>query len=105
MAELEESFRNVVDTYGVEPEKPYSGTLTIRVDPAVHRRVALKAATAWVSVNRYVEDLLARATEDMAALEAGGKRGRAAIGAKKGQPGRPAGRATKGSTGHERDRC
>jgi predicted HicB family RNase H-like nuclease len=74
--ELKESFRNVVEAYleecaedGTEPEKPYSGTLTVRVDPAVHRRVALKAATAKVSMNRYIEELLARDTEDVADLE------------------------------------
>src|SRR5271169_6220040 len=51
VAELKKSFRNVVDTYlaeckatGRQPEKPYNGTIIIRVDPETHRRVALKAA-------------------------------------------------------------
>lgn len=63
--ELEASFHSVVEAYledcresGVEPEKPYNGTLTVRVDPEVHRKVALKALEKRVSMNRYVEGLL-----------------------------------------------
>jgi predicted HicB family RNase H-like nuclease len=74
--ELKDSFHHVVDAYledckenGVEPAKPYNGTLTVRVDPVVHRRVALKASAIKVSMNKYVEGLLARDTEDMAAYD------------------------------------
>jgi predicted HicB family RNase H-like nuclease len=44
---------------GTEPEKPYSGTLSLRLDPALHRRVAEKAATAGESINKYITDRLA----------------------------------------------
>lgn len=71
--ELKASFRSVVDAYledckesGTEPVKPYNGTLTLRLDPAIHRRVVLKASAVRVSMNKYVESLLVRDTQDMA---------------------------------------
>jgi len=73
VAELRKSFRDVVDTYladckeaGRQPEKPYNGTLIIRVDPEIHRRVVLKAAASRKSMNKYVESLLQEATKDFA---------------------------------------
>jgi predicted HicB family RNase H-like nuclease len=73
VAELRKSFRDVVDTYladckvaGRQPEKPYNGTLIIRVDPEIHRRVVLKAAASRKSMNKYVESLLQEATKDLA---------------------------------------
>lgn len=69
VAELKKSFRDVVDTYlvdckaaGRRPEKPYNGTIVLRVDPEIHRRVAMKAATQRKSMNKYVESLLEKAT-------------------------------------------
>lgn len=43
---------------GVEPEKPYSGTLSLRIDPELHRRVAEKAAQAGESINKFIQDRL-----------------------------------------------
>jgi predicted HicB family RNase H-like nuclease len=72
VTELKRSFRDVVDTYladcrtaGKAPEKPYNGTLLIRMDPALHRRVALQAAASRKSMNRYVQSLLERATQEV----------------------------------------
>lgn len=74
VAELKKSFRDVVDTYladcragGKSPEKPYNGTLIVRVEPAIHRRVALKAAASRKSMNKYIQSVLEKATEDLAA--------------------------------------
>jgi predicted HicB family RNase H-like nuclease len=74
VAELRKSFRDVVDTYladckaaGKQPEKPYNGTIIVRVDPEIHRRVALKAAASRKSMNKYIQSLLEKATEDFAA--------------------------------------
>jgi predicted HicB family RNase H-like nuclease len=71
VAELRKSFRDVVDTYladckaaGRQPEKPYNGAIIIRVDPEIHRRVAMKAAASRKSMNKYVQSLLEKATED-----------------------------------------
>ena len=64
--ELRAAFADTVADYrdwcrerGVEPEKPYSGTLSLRLDPELHRRVAEKAATAGESINKFIADRLA----------------------------------------------
>jgi predicted HicB family RNase H-like nuclease len=82
VAELRKSFRDVIDTYladckvaGRQPEKPYNGTLIIRVDPDIHRRIALKAAASRKSMNKYVESLLREATKDLAGQGAGSVQG------------------------------
>jgi predicted HicB family RNase H-like nuclease len=73
VTQLERSFHDVVDTYLDEcrlgdksPEKPYSGKLTLRVKPGVHRRVALKAAACGESMNEFVEKVLERETAELA---------------------------------------
>jgi len=70
--ELKKSFRDVIDTYledckaeGKEPEKTFNGRITVRVDPAIHRRVAIKAAACRESMNEYVEKLLEKETADL----------------------------------------
>jgi predicted HicB family RNase H-like nuclease len=70
--ELKTSFRDVVDSYledckreGVEPEKPFSGKITVRVSPLLHSRIAVKAAARKESMNRYLEELLERDTADL----------------------------------------
>lgn len=44
---------------GVEAEKPYSGTLSLRLEPELHRRIAEKAALAGASINQFIADRLA----------------------------------------------
>jgi len=70
--ELKSSFRNVVDTYledcerdGIEPEKPFSGKITVRISPVLHRRIAIKAATQKESMNQYLEELIEQDTKDL----------------------------------------
>jgi predicted HicB family RNase H-like nuclease len=69
--ELKASFRNVVETYlddckneGIEPERTFSGKITVRISPLLHRRIAVKAASRKESMNRYLEELLERDTAD-----------------------------------------
>jgi predicted HicB family RNase H-like nuclease len=69
---LEKSFHDVVDTYLDDckrerkaPEKPYSGKITLRVPPEVHRRVAIKAAECKESMNEYLEKLLEKEAADI----------------------------------------
>lgn len=45
---------------GKELEKPYSGTLTLRMPPELHRRVASAAAQAGKSLNSFVNETLDR---------------------------------------------
>jgi predicted HicB family RNase H-like nuclease len=39
------------------PEKPFSGTFTVRLDPALHRTIALQAKLANQSLNSWVTQL------------------------------------------------
>lgn len=59
--ELRRAFADTIADYrdwcrerGVEPEKPYSGALSLRIPPALHRRVAEKAAQAGESINQFI---------------------------------------------------
>ena len=67
--ELEAAFREAVDDYlatcaklGDKPERLYSGKPTLRVPPDVHAAIALAAETSGTSLNKWVSDLLQRAT-------------------------------------------
>jgi predicted HicB family RNase H-like nuclease len=70
--ELKRSFHDAVDTYiddcereGRIPEKPFSGKITLRVSPLIHRRIAIKAAEHKESMNQYIEELIVRETADL----------------------------------------
>jgi len=63
--ELRAAFQESVDDYlafcherGEEPEKPYSGTFTVRIPPVLHRDVALQARLRNKSLNSWVMELL-----------------------------------------------
>ena len=43
---------------GREAEKPYSGTLSLRLPPELHRKVATAAAMAGKSVNGFIAETL-----------------------------------------------
>ena len=65
IAELKTAFAETIADYrewcrerGVEPEKPYSGTLSLRISPELHRRIAEQAAKAGESINRFIVDRL-----------------------------------------------
>jgi predicted HicB family RNase H-like nuclease len=63
--ELKEAFSDTIDDYkewcrerGVEPDRPYSGTLSLRLPPDLHRRIAEAAAREGESINAFVADAL-----------------------------------------------
>ena len=63
--EVEKAFQESVDDYlefckarGEEPEKPFSGTFTVRMSPEQHRELALEARRAGLSINAYVVNRL-----------------------------------------------
>lgn len=63
--ELEAEFHRSVDDYlewcksdGVEPDKPYSGNLALRLSPELHRAVARAANEAGTSLNTYISTKL-----------------------------------------------
>ena len=66
--ELKKAFAETIDDYrafcserGVEPEKPYSGTLSLRLPPELHKRVAIEALKAGESINQFIADKLEEA--------------------------------------------
>lgn len=65
--ELRTAFADTIADYldwcrarGIEPERPFSGALTLRLSPDLHRRVAARAAEAGKSINSFVADTLDR---------------------------------------------
>ena len=64
--ELGKEFRKSVDDYlafceekGEKPEKPYSGNLVIRIDPELHKKLAIQAKKKKKSLNAFIEERLA----------------------------------------------
>jgi predicted HicB family RNase H-like nuclease len=64
--ELRTAFKDSVEDYldfckvrGEEPEKPFSGKLILRVDPGLHRDLALQARRQGKSLNALITDRLA----------------------------------------------
>jgi predicted HicB family RNase H-like nuclease len=65
--ELKQAFADTIADYkdwcrerGVEPDRPYSGTLSLRLPPDLHRRIAEAAAREGESINAFVADVLER---------------------------------------------
>jgi predicted HicB family RNase H-like nuclease len=63
--ELRQAFQESVDDYlafcaerNEEPEKPFSGTFTLRIPPELHRDIALRAKLANKSLNSWVAEVL-----------------------------------------------
>ena len=68
--ELEAAFKEAVDHYldtcaklGDEPNKPYSGKLTLRIPPNVHAAIATAAKISGKSLNKWATDVLDQATD------------------------------------------
>jgi len=59
--ELARAFRESIDSYlalcaetGQEPDRPFSGKILVRTEPALHRKAALQAAAEGVSLNQWI---------------------------------------------------
>jgi predicted HicB family RNase H-like nuclease len=68
VAELTSAFHEAVDDYvatcakiGKSPDRPFSGKLMLRVDPAVHAASVQAAQLAGISLNQWSERVLAEA--------------------------------------------
>ena len=66
--ELHQAFRDSIDDYlefcaerGEEPDKPYSGKFMVRVEPELHKTIAIRARQDGKSLNSWVHDTLAKA--------------------------------------------
>ena len=67
--QLREEFERSVDEYlawceedGVEPKKPYSGKLNLRLGSELHAAVASAAMTERVSINSWIVQILRETT-------------------------------------------
>ena len=67
--ELRAAFAESVEDYlafcrsrGEQPEQPFSGRLSIKVDPALHRAVISAALKSGLTPDEWVSDALERAT-------------------------------------------
>jgi len=65
-SELEDNFKTVVDDYiltckelGREPQKAYKGVFNVRIDPQLHKKLFEEALKAGVSLNAYIQNVLA----------------------------------------------
>ena len=63
--ELTDAFHEAVEDYlafceeeGIEPRKTYSGTLNVRLTPAIHSRVAALAKQKGISNNAFIRKAL-----------------------------------------------
>ncbi len=69
--QIKEAFRDSVDDYldfcakrGENPEKPYSGKFVVRVEPELHKEVAIKAHKAGKSLNLWIADAISEKIGD-----------------------------------------
>ncbi|MBE6949424.1 MAG: type II toxin-antitoxin system HicB family antitoxin [Ruminococcaceae bacterium] len=70
---IEEEFHNAVDEYlqmceelGENPDKAYSGTFNVRISPALHRKLAMKAYKTGMTLNSAVETAIEAYTDNTA---------------------------------------
>ena len=70
--ELKQAFHDSVDDYleycaerGEDPEKPYSGKFIVRVDPELHKTIAIQARKNGKSLNAWVNETLLKNIKDI----------------------------------------
>lgn len=70
VGELRKAFEESVDDYlefcaerGETPEKPYSGKFMVRLEPELHKMLAIRAKKERKSLNAWVHDTLAHAAK------------------------------------------
>ncbi len=63
--ELRQELQESVEDYlafcaerGEQPEKPYSGKFSVRIDPELHRKITIQARTTTKSLNRWISETL-----------------------------------------------
>lgn len=64
--ELRQAFEESIEDYlafcaerGEEPERPFSGTFTVRISPELHRAIAVRAKLSNKSLNSWLGEVLA----------------------------------------------
>ena len=57
--ELLDDYLAFCEEKGQKPEKPFSGNLVIRIDPELHKKLAIQAKKKRKSLNALIEERLA----------------------------------------------
>ena len=67
---LKRAFEEAVDDYlatcrskKMEPEKPFKGSLNVRLGPELHRRIAIAASQHHLSINKFIAETLEQAVK------------------------------------------
>lgn len=55
-----EDYLKFCEERGETPEKPFSGKLTLRLDPALHRRIYIRSKKEKKSLNHWIAEALNR---------------------------------------------
>ena len=70
VSELKQAFRDSVDDYldfcaerGRDPEKPFSGNISLRIGPELHRKISIQAKKSKKSVHRWITEKLEKAAD------------------------------------------
>ena len=66
--ELTEDFEGAIDDYlalceekGIEPRKPFTGVLNVRLTPEIHCGVAMAAQHEGITINAFIKNAVAKA--------------------------------------------
>ena len=75
---LRKEFHRSIDDYlawceedGVEPRRPYSGKLNVRLGTNLHRRAAVSAATSGLSLNNWIVQALEQVLAQRSSKDSG----------------------------------
>jgi len=68
--DIKKAFEDSVDCYldtckkkGIEPKKPFSGNIRLRIDPKLHQQLSIKAAEKSSSLNAFIVEAIEHAVE------------------------------------------
>jgi len=68
---LRKAFKDSVDDYlefcaerGKDPDKPYSGRFLVRVEPELHKSIAIEARKKNISINSLISEALTKVLEE-----------------------------------------
>jgi len=71
VSKLKKSFRDAVEDYietcaamGKEPDKEFKGSFNVRIKPKLHRLAVIKSSAMKISLNQFVEQVIAREVMD-----------------------------------------
>ncbi|NQU63105.1 MAG: type II toxin-antitoxin system HicB family antitoxin [SAR324 cluster bacterium] len=68
--EIKTAFEESIDCYletcerkGIEPKKPFSGNIRLRIEPQLHQKATVMAASSGKSLNGFISEAIEHAIE------------------------------------------